>query len=238
MPSGRIFDQDGVLYSESAGTLTEDAAQRTVTVVPNKRVRALQKGDLIYGQVTDMFESICLVEFTPLPLEDGTIPTQNDKAAILRVNELMSAYVDSLRDFIRTGDYLKAVVTDVSNTGIIISLKRNDLGIIKAHFRRPRRDLFIENRGNPQQGGDRPRRDDRGGRFGSRGSDRGGRGGDRGGDRRGGSSRGREGGRPFGDRPRREDRGAGREGGDRFNRAPRRERTLSDVGGLSAGPRQ
>ncbi|OIO25592.1 hypothetical protein AUJ14_03850 [Candidatus Micrarchaeota archaeon CG1_02_55_22] len=164
--TGRTFEDNGVIYSAAAGALEEKPAEHAVTVVPAKATRALRKGDLVYGIISDIFESIALVEFNALPLRDGTVPAQSDKMAILRVSELMPSYVESIRDFLCVGDVLKAEVVAASSTGINITLKGEGLGIVKAHWSRRRNDLVIgsqRSQGSPSgsssfRGSDRPPR--------------------------------------------------------------------------------
>ena len=153
---GRTFEDNGVIYSASAGTLEERPAEHTVNVVPAKATRALRKGDRVYGIISDIFESIALVEFNALPLQDGTVPAQNDKMAILRVSELLPSYVDSIRDFLCVGDVLKAEVVAASSTGINITLKGEGLGIIKAHWPHRRNDLIIGGQRSQSTQGGRP----------------------------------------------------------------------------------
>lgn len=136
------FEKDGVLYAASVGEKKEDAAARTVGVVARKSIRPLREGDVVYGVIEDLMDTIAIVRFSALP-QASVQPVSGTDSAYLRVNEILPAYIDRIRDYIRTGDIIRARVLEVKKLGTYLTLKGREYGVVKAFCSRCRSELFV-----------------------------------------------------------------------------------------------
>lgn len=131
------FEQDGVIYAEAAGVKLEDAASRTVGVTARRGVRRATQGDVTYGVVENLMESIAIVRFAAVP-QGCVSPVSHTDSAYLRVSEIMPSYVEKFRDYLRVGDVIRARVLEVKPLGTYLTLKGSDLGVVKAYCSRCR----------------------------------------------------------------------------------------------------
>ena len=71
------------------------------------------------------------MNFEPIE-ESGERIASFDSSGFLKVSELADAYVQSMRDMIKVGDYIKAKVLDPSPLGITLTIKERGLGVVKS----------------------------------------------------------------------------------------------------------
>jgi exosome complex component CSL4 len=129
--------EDGMLYPERVGIKEVNEEDRSVKVTAKKEARIVKPGDLVYGKVYKIFSQMTLVEFQPVEKGLGGERT----FAYLRVSELDKGYAESIRDYLRTGDYLKARVKEVKPLGIYLTMREDDLGVVRAFCSRCRHEL-------------------------------------------------------------------------------------------------
>lgn len=233
---GTWTDLQGNIRAVVMGELITDE-NRKISVVPANMPPDIHEGTVIYGRIDEMFESVAFV--TVEAMSSGPKPRLRSLSGVIPVSEIKEAFVDSIRQEMRVGDIVRAVVGKLTPFRLELTVKPQGMGVVKAFCSYDRQPMELkggavvctvcgqrETRHLGEPYGDvgpmgdvklvaRPRGPRREGGFG------GGRGGPRGG---------------YGDRgPRREggysDRGPRREGsyGDR---GPRRD------GGRSGGPRR
>jgi exosome complex component CSL4 len=213
------FSDNGVIYAAVEGKVVENKERKAVSVASHKSAVPLQVGDLIYGRVKELYDSMAALEIEPLD-PNVSVPTIN---AFIRISEISRGYADKFENYLRTGDIIKARIVEIKELGIYATMKETDLGVVKAFCSKCREEMDgfggvfacvkCGNRENRKTAGvteEVPEREERGG-FGGRGGGRGfgGRGGDRGGGRGGfgGRREGGGGGRfDSGRRPERRDR--------------------------------
>ena len=139
------FEKDGVLYAAVPGEKSEDATARTVGVAARKTIRSLKQGDVVYGVIEDLMETIAIVRFEAVA-QGSLQPVSGTESAYLRVSEILPAYVESIRDYIRTGDIIRARVLEVKNLGTYLTLKGREFGVVKAFCSRCRSELQASSR--------------------------------------------------------------------------------------------
>ena len=134
------FEQDGVIYASAAGSEHSDAAARSVGVAARKSLRPVKQGDVVYGLVDDLMDTVAIVRFQAAPQGSLSLVSGTD-SAFLRVSELMPGYVEHIRDCLRVGDIIRARVLDVKPLGTYLTLKADDLGVIQAYCSRCRSEM-------------------------------------------------------------------------------------------------
>ena len=149
------FEEDGKIYAVAAGASGEDSQRRLAVGAP-RTVRPLAHGDLVYGIIQDLYDSIALVEFALVPQQaeksaadsnSGKVfPASESRMAFLRISELTQGYVERLRDHIRIGDMLRARILEVKSLGIYLTIKDRDLGVVRAFCSYCRTELVDDGR--------------------------------------------------------------------------------------------
>jgi len=129
--------EDGQLYPERVGTKTVNEEDRSIEVKSEKTARIVKPGDLVYAKVYKIFDQMTLLEFQPVEKGLGGERT----FAYLRISELSRGYAENIRDYLRTGDYIKARVKEVKPLGIYLTMKDDDLGVVRAFCSRCRAEL-------------------------------------------------------------------------------------------------
>lgn len=143
IPSGGTYTEDGKIYSSTTGEALIGKDKR-VDVKPVVLVPSLiRPGMIVYGRVEEIFEPIALVRLEPV--ESSEIRQSSVRMmSVLHVSKIRSGYARSIRDWIRIGDIIKARVEDVARGEVSLSVKDNNLGVIKAFCSRCRSPLILK----------------------------------------------------------------------------------------------
>ncbi len=120
----------GGIYASVAGRPYYDKEQRYAKVFPEVNAPPkLKEGDIVIGKVSDIKESMVLVDVICLEsLSNRMIP--NLPQAAIHVSNVKDAYVKDLSMEFRYGDIIKAKIIDVKN--LRLSTVDPDLGVLKA----------------------------------------------------------------------------------------------------------
>ena len=137
------FEQDGVIYAEVAGRLKDDAATHSIGVESRKTIRPVKAGDTVYGLIESLMDTIAIVRFYAMP-QGGVTPVSHTDSAYLRVSEIMPGYVENIRDYLRTGDIIRARVLEVKPLGTYLTLKGREYGVLKAFCSRCRAEMLYD----------------------------------------------------------------------------------------------
>lgn len=100
-------------------------------VVPRKSVRMLKKDDVVYGYVSDLYDTVALIVINA---EEGTRRTALGQSyAYLRISEINKGFfAKSFREFVKIGDIVKARVIEIANLGTYLTFSETQLGVVKA----------------------------------------------------------------------------------------------------------
>ena len=134
------YTEDGKILAHVAGELHIDSKHRA-TIIPREKLPDIKIGSLVYGRIEDVFESKALVslEFYEISRKERVIAAPG----IIMVSEIMSQYVNSIRDELRVGDIVKGKVVEITPFSVSISLNGRELGVIKAFCSRCRNELTL-----------------------------------------------------------------------------------------------
>ncbi|MBI5636050.1 exosome complex RNA-binding protein Csl4 [Candidatus Micrarchaeota archaeon] len=126
------FEDKGSIYASVYGKSVVDVKKRSVSIDAAGKLRKLLRGDVVIGKIHEIYDSAALVNFEPIE-DSGERIASFDSSGFLKVSELADAYVQSMRDLIKVGDYIKAKVLDPSPLGITLTIKERGLGVVKAY---------------------------------------------------------------------------------------------------------
>ena len=132
------FSENGFVHSSITGEADKDEANRTVLVkTRGRKARLIRPGDLIYGQVENIYDQVALIHFEPKSTEYAF----NRNRCYLRIREVSRGFAREFRDYFHIGDYLKARVVEVKPLGLHVSIKGDEYGVIRAYCPNDRSEL-------------------------------------------------------------------------------------------------
>ncbi len=144
-PGENTFEENGEIYSATIGIPTINKEKRTLGIKSIKPLAALRRGDIIIGEIVELFESIAQVEISSV--EGNKRTALANKHAFLRISELEKGFVEQLRDHIKTGDVLRAKVIEVNDLGTYLTIAFPEYGVIKACCSRCRNYMELQRDG-------------------------------------------------------------------------------------------
>jgi exosome complex component CSL4 len=128
--SGTYVDK-GNIYASASGIVKINPKERSISVAPATNTPPyLQIGDIIIGQVTDLKESVVLVEIAGIKGK-GEREIVNAEQAAIHVSNVKDAYVKELYNEFAPFDIVKARVIDMRN--MRLTTVNKELGVMKAY---------------------------------------------------------------------------------------------------------
>ncbi|MFH1200143.1 MAG: exosome complex RNA-binding protein Csl4 [Candidatus Micrarchaeota archaeon] len=123
------FVENGKVYSFLAGEKKVTGGKAVIS--PKKSVRPLNAGDIVYGRVQDIYDSVSLIEIAAEP--EAKRIAIGASYAFLRISELDNRYVNSFREYIRIGDIMRLKVIEITPLGTYLSVNESGLGVLSAY---------------------------------------------------------------------------------------------------------
>ncbi|GFO97356.1 RNA-binding protein [groundwater metagenome] len=143
VPKKGTFEDRGNIYAASTGYVRINAKERSIAVEPvTNTPPQLAVGDIVIGHVTDMKESVVLVEIAGIKGR-GERAIVNAQDAAIHVSNVKDAYVKDLSYEFAPFDIVKAKVLDLRN--MRLSTVNKELGVMKAYCGNCRTMLKREN---------------------------------------------------------------------------------------------
>ena len=125
------YVEGGNIYSSASGIVKINKKERSISVDPVTNTPPhLQVGDIVIGQVTDVKDSVALVEIAGIKGKGEREIINADQAAI-HVSNVKDAYVKELYYEFAPFDIVKARVLDLRN--MRLSTVNKELGVMKAY---------------------------------------------------------------------------------------------------------
>jgi len=139
-----VYSEGGKLHAMYAGEQILDK-QRAVSVKAKSIPRMLEPGMVVYGRVEDIFDPIALVKLE-LVEGVGVRQAQGDYFCVLHISNVKRGYVKELRDEMRIGDIIKALVCEVKRGEAYLDMRDAEFGVIKAFCTNCRSPLHLKGR--------------------------------------------------------------------------------------------
>jgi exosome complex component CSL4 len=135
-----VYEEGGKLIASVTGVVEIDEKAKRISVRPLAGVPAkIKKGDFVVGRVTDVRESIALVELSRVKPNE-TREVSNGGMAIIHISNVRKEYVKDMNEEFSPLDIIKARVLDERT--LQLSTVGRRLGVIKSicpHCRIPLR---------------------------------------------------------------------------------------------------
>ncbi len=143
MPKEGTFVDKGNIYAAVTGIVKINTKERSISVSPVTNVPPrLHVGDIVIGQVTDVKDSVTLVEIANIKGK-GEREIVNAEQAAIHVSNVKDTYVKDIYSEFTSFDIVKARVIDLKNMRLTTVDK--DLGVMKAYCGNCRTVLKKEN---------------------------------------------------------------------------------------------
>jgi len=143
IPRNGAYLEGGNIYAAASGIVNINKKERSISVTPITNTPPhLQVGDIVVGQVTDVKDSVALVEIAGIKGKGEREIVHVEQAAI-HVSNVKDAYVKELYYEFAPFDIVKAKVLDLRN--MRLSTVNKELGVMKAYCGNCRAVLKIDN---------------------------------------------------------------------------------------------
>jgi exosome complex component CSL4 len=143
IPRNGAYLDGGNIYSAASGIVNINKKERSISVTPVTNIPPhLQVGDIVIGQVTDVKDSVALVEIAGIKGK-GEREIVNAEQAAIHVSNVKDAYVKDLFYEFAPFDIVKARVLDLRN--MRLSTVNKELGVMKAYCGNCRTVLKVDN---------------------------------------------------------------------------------------------
>jgi exosome complex component CSL4 len=149
MAGDGTYDQDGKIYSSFVGEVDLDTQQKVARVKAFNPPVQLKVGDVVYGTVRDLKETMAMITLFQAEGTDRAITGETE--ASLHISKISSGYTESIRNELRKTDIIRGVVIQISPS-LQLATDRDNLGVLRALCARCRsqlarkgRDLYCEN---------------------------------------------------------------------------------------------
>lgn len=130
-PRNGTYVDKGNIYATASGIVKINTKDRSISVIPVTNTPPhIQVGDIVIGQVTDVKDSVALVEIAGIKGKGEREIVNADQAAI-HVSNVKDAYVKELYYEFAPFDIVKARVIDLRNMRLTTVDK--ELGVMKAY---------------------------------------------------------------------------------------------------------
>uniref|UniRef100_A0A7C2V9L0 Exosome complex component Csl4 n=1 Tax=Ignisphaera aggregans TaxID=334771 RepID=A0A7C2V9L0_9CREN len=135
------IDERGNVRAAVIGLVTLDKISRRVSVKPFKELRIPRAGDIVIGEVASMRDDIAFVELLGY---DISKTFKHTYTSILHISQVTTARNESMYNYVRLGDLIKAKVLN-DYLPLLISIKEPRLGVILAYCSRCGAQLYLNN---------------------------------------------------------------------------------------------
>jgi exosome complex component CSL4 len=143
IPKNWTYEDRGNIFAAATGYVKIIPRDRSISVEPVTNVPPhLSAGDIVIGQVTDIKESVALVEIAGIKGR-GERAIVNSEGAAIHVSNVKDAYVKDLSYEFAPFDIVKGRVLDLRN--MRLSTVNKELGVMKAYCGNCRTVLKREN---------------------------------------------------------------------------------------------
>ncbi|MBU0585877.1 exosome complex RNA-binding protein Csl4 [Candidatus Micrarchaeota archaeon] len=123
------YECNGEIFSSVFGRVVREHGE--ISVIPKKGISNISKGQVVYGVVVDVMDSLALISIISISRGmERIVPAQD--YGVLRVMNIRDGFVPSAKNEMKRGDIVKAIVDDTS-TGIALNTKGFEFGVIKAY---------------------------------------------------------------------------------------------------------
>lgn len=140
---GTYTDKEGNIRALNAG-IVEISKDRKISVFSDREPEKLKPGDVVYGRVEEMFDSVAFL--TIEHPNSSSIERIDRMSAVIPISEIKEGFVKSIRDAIHVGDIIVGAVKEVTPLRIVVTLKPKGMGVVMAYCSYDRKPMLLKGR--------------------------------------------------------------------------------------------
>ena len=130
MPGEGAYDDDGDIKSAVLGNVKIDQRKKIISVVGDSKPALLKKGDMIYGQITDLKPQKAIVSIECIKNNERELALPY--TGVIHISNAKNNYLKEIGDAFRIGDIIQARVIKLSGDNIDLSTTSRECGVVKA----------------------------------------------------------------------------------------------------------
>ncbi|MEM4789000.1 MAG: exosome complex RNA-binding protein Csl4 [Ignisphaera sp.] len=135
------IDEKGNIRATVVGKPIYDSVNRRVLVKPFKEIKIPRPGEIVIGWVTSMRDDVAFVKIIGY---DFAKTFKHMFSAILHISQVVETKGESMYNYVRLGDVVKAKVLN-EYLPLLISIKEPRLGVLLANCSRCGSHLYLDN---------------------------------------------------------------------------------------------
>ncbi len=126
------YEEGGVIYAAQPGRIVKDLERKVISIFTkfrNPAVQGLKLGEVVYGQVVAVSESIAIVK---IHYGEGGGKLTHPVTGVLHISQVSHEFIRTMFDAVKCGDYIKAKVISTYGPPYMLSTKDPSLGVVLA----------------------------------------------------------------------------------------------------------
>lgn len=130
-PSFGTYEKEGVVYSATAGSVSMDLKDRSISVLGEDGSVKLQlsvRGDVLIGEVFSAYEKRAIVKLVKRNGETLFTGLEGE----IQISNVTRRYVNSMLDVVKPGDVIRGTALDTHEMQVSIGLVGPEFGVILA----------------------------------------------------------------------------------------------------------
>lgn len=125
------YEENGYIKAAVMGEVAIDNKNKKIDIIPKSSVpTVLKRGDLVFGQITDVRGQRALVNVEAL--KDSKRSLAFSYMGAIHISQAQKGYLDRLTEAFRIGDIIQASVAKVTGDSLDLGTSNNEEGVLKA----------------------------------------------------------------------------------------------------------
>ncbi len=144
VPGFGTFIDDGSVYSSNIGDVEKDTSKREIRIKVLTRIPILMKrGAVTYGRIAQVSDNVAIVDV--IPIKKGQfVYLPRGTTHLLPVSEVKRGFVKTMKDEFKVGDIVKVKIIEMRPTGVILTTKSSELGVVEAFCTQCRHPMVLK----------------------------------------------------------------------------------------------
>ena len=130
LPGEGTYDDNGEIKSSVLGNVKINQKMKVISVISDAKPALLKKGDIVYGQITDIKPQRANVKIECM--KDNGRPLALPYMGAIHISQAKEDYLEKLSDAFRIGDIIQGKVVKITGDNVDLSTKDIDCGVLKA----------------------------------------------------------------------------------------------------------
>ena len=130
-PSFGTYEKEGIVYAATAGSVSMDFSERSISVLDPKGKTKLPlpvQGDIIVAEIISGYEKRTIINVLKINDEHSFSGFEGE----ILIGDVTRRYVNSMHDVVKAGDIVRGVALNTHEIPVRVGLVGSDFGVILA----------------------------------------------------------------------------------------------------------